>query len=70
MMAEGHSESIPWSKGEKDERLFEELLHLFSSNKRHDTDAQTKAILSHILEKESPIWVMHIRNLHKSVFEI
>ena len=71
MMAEGHSEDMgPWGKGEKDERLFEELLHLFSSNKRHDTDAQTKAILSHILEKESPIWVMHIRNLHQSVFEI
>ena len=68
MMAEG--QDIPRGKQEKDERLFEELLHLFSSNKRHDTDAQTKAILSHILEKESPIWVMHIRNLHMSFFKI
>ena len=69
-MAEDHSEDIPWGKGEKDERLFEELFHLFSSNKRHDTDAQTKAILSHILEKESPIWVMHLRNLHMSFIKI
>ena len=69
-MAEGHSEDIPWGKSEKDERLFEELLHLFSSNKRRKTDAQIKANLSKVLEKESPLWVMYIRNLHMSFFKI
>ena len=70
MMAEDHSEGIPWAKKEKDERLLKELLHLFSSNKRHKTDTQIKANLSQILKKESPLWVMHIRNLHMSFFKI
>ena len=70
MMAEDHSEGIPWAKGEKDERLLKELLHLFSSNKRRKTDAQIKANLSKVLEKESPLWVMYIRNLHMSFFKI
>ena len=72
MMAEDHSEGIPWAKGEKDERLLKELLHLFSSNKRKKTDAQIKANLSQTLKKEwgQPIWVMHIRNLHMSFFKI
>ena len=61
-MAEDRSEGIPWGKGERDNRLFEELFHLYSSNKRYDTDAQTKAFLLHILKKKSPVWVMHTHN--------